>query len=97
MTPEPHVKNPAAVALGRLNAGRPRRQSPELVAKRRQLMANARAVLAAKRAQGRQVTAEEKEVIALMAAVDNPPPAPELSPEQLARLKAKVASTFPKP
>lgn len=51
---EPHTKNPAAVALGRLNAGKPRRQSPELIAKRRELMAHARAVLALKRAQQKE-------------------------------------------
>lgn len=47
-------KNEHAQALGRLNAGKPRRQSPELVAKRRQLMANAREVLARKRAQQKE-------------------------------------------
>lgn len=49
------IKNPAAVALGKLNAGKPRRQSPELRAKRQQLMAQAREVLAHKRAQAKEI------------------------------------------
>lgn len=47
---ETPIKNPAAVALGKLNAGKPRHQSEELKAKRRDLMAKAREVLAHKRA-----------------------------------------------
>lgn len=52
---ETPIKNPAAVALGKLNAGKPRRQSPELRAKRQQLMAQAREVLAHKRAQAKEI------------------------------------------
>ena len=51
MIEPPQIPNPHAQALGRLNRGKPRRTTPELSAKRRELMAKARAALATKRAQ----------------------------------------------
>ena len=50
----PQIKNPYAVALGRLSGGKPRRQSPELKARRQAQLAKARAVLAQKRADAKQ-------------------------------------------
>ena len=52
----PNPKNQNAVALGRLNRGKPRRTTPELSAKRRELMAQARAALAVKRAAEKTLT-----------------------------------------
>lgn len=44
-----HIKNAAAVALGRLNKGRTKQLSPELRERKRGYAARARAALAAKR------------------------------------------------
>lgn len=53
MSDQVPIKNPYAVALGRLSGGKPRRQSPELRAKRQAQMVKARAALAQKRAEAK--------------------------------------------
>lgn len=61
MNETPPTKNAAAVALGKMNAGKPRRQSPELRARRVELAAHARACKLAKQQNQQTPTAVNQE------------------------------------